>query len=57
MAKWEYLIYGIVTKTASELQNDLDRLGQQGWELVTTQLGGLSNYSSGCIFKREVPAP
>ncbi len=50
-------VFGGQIDPTSEIQVLLDRVCQEGWELVTVRLGVLSNMN-GCIFKREVlPAP
>jgi hypothetical protein len=49
MQKWEYkLLFG-----GKVSEDEMNALGQQGWELVSTITNG-NGYWQGCIFKRPI---
>lgn len=51
--KWEYLQYGVTSSNAGRIQEKLDELGLEGWELVqVTNYPSDSMYSKIFYFKR-----
>jgi hypothetical protein len=58
--KWEYKCATFVFNKNADLQEKLNELGLQGYELVSIEtiwLDDIAFYSADCIFKREKPRP
>jgi hypothetical protein len=49
--RWEYLVEWLGEKSGQSWTAELNRLGLEGWELVTV----IGSYENKGVFKREVP--
>lgn len=54
--KWEYIIATVSSTNHSSLERELNKAGNQGWELVTTYISDLNPPGTVMlIFKRPNP--